>query len=175
VSVYGRKLQLAVAAVFLIGMSLTLTQEIRSFSNPVKENYEAAAQYLNKNAKPSDVVVVSTPFTIYPIEYYYKGNAKLSTLPIWNRFESGAAPGFDPSTLEAQVKTLTQSHENLYLLLSYDQGYETQIRDYMLNRYPQLHKEELSKGLTLYKFKVGGYGKPVNITPIASPTPAPVR
>jgi mannosyltransferase len=153
-STYGRKLQFTVVTIFLVGMSITLYQEIASSSNPVKENYKSAVEYLNTHAKAQDIVVVSAPFTIYPVEYYYRAPAQLTTLPIWDRFVAANAPTYSPRRLPTEVATLTASHEHLYLLLSYNQGYEKDLKSYFENRYPTIYKHTFSTDLTLYEFQV---------------------
>ena len=64
---------------------------------PVTEDYRTAAQLVEEGARPQDVVVLSSPFTVYPFEYYYDGAARLTTLPVWDR--QGPAPAYDPARL----------------------------------------------------------------------------
>ncbi len=111
-------------------MIITLGIEIKSAATPVKENYREAAEYLTQTVTPQDVVVVSAPFTVYPVEYYYRGPARLETIPLWNQYAFGPIPAFSTSNLPNEVVTLTANHKNLWLLLSYDQGYEETVRIY---------------------------------------------
>jgi mannosyltransferase len=164
---YTRKVRIFIEAVFLIGMAITLGQEITSPATPVKEDYSAAVSYLNTYAKPQDTVLVSAPFTIYPVEYYYTGSASLATLPLWNRFESGSAPSFSAATLPAEVKAQTADHNHTWLLLSYNQGYERDIKSYFDNHYPLLYKHVYSTDLTLYEYKTR-YDPAVPLIPLST-------
>lgn len=131
-----------------------LTVEIGSAQTPVKENYEAATVYLEANATPEDVIAVSAPFTIYPFEYYYHGTTQVSTLPIWDRSVYGPIPPFVEAKLPNEAKELVGSHQRLWLLLSYDQGYQEKIRQYFDSHYQLLWKGQFSAGVSLYEYKL---------------------
>lgn len=135
-------------------MIITLAVEITSPTTPVKENYEGAAAYLNSHVTAQDVVVLSAPFTIYPVQYYYRGDAPITTLPIWNQYSYGPIPPFEAPKLESEVKQALGSSQNVYLLLSYDQGYEKEIKDYFEQHYQRLYLHTYSDDLTLYVYKL---------------------
>ncbi|MDB5187547.1 MAG: Membrane protein-like protein [Candidatus Kaiserbacteria bacterium] len=123
-------------------------------NTPTKENYATVATYLDTYANPQDVIIVSAPFTIYPIEYYYQGPVSISTLPLWNQHVTGPIPPFNPDTFPNEVKTVTGSHQRAWLLLSYDQGYEKTIRDYFDNHYRRLELITISPGMTLALYQL---------------------
>ena len=135
-------------------MVLMLAVEIISTTTPVKENYEGASEYLNTHVRPQDAVIVSAPFTLYPIEYYYTGSAPLSTLPIWNQFGHGAIPPFSEAALPQQVASSTDGVQDVWLLLSYDQGYQQNIQDYFDSHYQRVYSKTFSPDLTLYVYKI---------------------
>jgi len=137
--------------VIMLGM---LFIEAFSALTPVKENYKQATSYLMSNAQPDDAIVVSAPFTIYPVEYYYHGSSTLTTLPIWDRSKYGPVPPFDKATLPDQIATISKDHQNLWLLLSYDQGYQETLRLYFDTHYQRLLVKTFSPGLTLYEYKM---------------------
>lgn len=132
----------------------TLGIEIVNPYAPVKENYAAAVSYISAHASAQDAVLLSAPFTIYPVQYYYRGPATLSTLPAWNQFAYGAIPAFDASKLPKEVADATSGDQNVYLLLSYDQGYEKQIHDYFESHYKRLYQQQYSNDLTLYVYRL---------------------
>jgi uncharacterized membrane protein len=139
----------------IIGLMLvTLVSEIVSPSTPVKENYQDAVSYINQHIAPQDIAVASAPFTIYPVEYYYRGPAPLATLPEWNRYAFGPIPGFDEATLPQEVSDLAGNHQNLWLLLSYDQGYEEKIRLYFDTHYQRIAMRNFSPDLNLYVYRL---------------------
>jgi mannosyltransferase len=160
-SYYGKRLARVIAAVSLIGLLLTFMQQIRSPSTPVKENYRQATAYINQHIEPQDIVVLSSPFTIYPFEYYYTGQAAIATLPIWQRSGNSAIPAFNTKTFPSQVAKLNFNHHDVYLLLSYDQGYEAVIKQYYLDHFKQVYSHTYSNDLTLYEYQIGYYNVPV--------------
>lgn len=120
---------------------------------PVDEDYRAASRLVEENATPQDVVVLSSAFTVYPFEYYYDGSAQMATLPLWDRED--AAPAFDSAELPEQVASLTEGHQYVYLLLSYDQGYEEDVFQYFERNFEQSASYEPSPGLRLLVYRVG--------------------
>jgi mannosyltransferase len=153
-STYSPRLSRSLSAVLIIAMMGSLVVEAVSATTPVKENYREAATFLTAQVNARDVVVVSAPFTVYPVEYYYKGQAAIQTLPIWNRFVTGPIPAFDENRLEEEVETLKGDHYRLWLLLSYDQGYEEKIRLYFDTHFERLDTKNFSPGLNLYVYKL---------------------
>jgi len=152
-----------VGVVLVLIVGVLFTVQVLSPNTPVKEDYKDAVQHLEKNAGPSDVVVLAAPFTIYPVEYYYKGTAKLTTQPIWNRFESGSVPAFDPAKLEQETKANVDSYQNAWLMLSYDQGYNKDLKDYYDKHYQKVSEHKFSPGLTIYEYKTR-YDEPLKVT-----------
>ncbi len=153
-SIYPKKVRrwLQVGLVALILGLLTI--QIMNPQTPVKEDYSAAVSYLNENATAQDVIVVAAPFTIYPTEYYYDGPAKLTTQPIWNRFEGGAVPAYNPDTVEQETDENVLSYQYAYVMLSYDQGYNEDLKTYYNSRFEQVSKKEFSQDLVVYRYKI---------------------
>lgn len=135
-------------------MLATLGIEILNPRAPVKENYAGAVSYLNTHATAQDSIVLSAPFTIYPVEYYYRGPAPISTLPIWNRYEYGPIPDFNAENLPSEVAHVTRNNQRVFLLLSYDQGYGEEIRQYFDSRYERMYEENFSERLDLYVYRL---------------------
>lgn len=152
-SLYPPRAARAARGVLVCVMLMMLAVEIANPSTPVKENYEQASAYLTEHAQAQDVVVISSPFTIYPIEYYYRGVAPLSTIPLWDRYAYGPIPPFDESKLLQEAQSL-QDHQYAWVLLSYDQGYEKNIKDYFDSHYERVYEENFSKDLSLYVYKM---------------------
>jgi hypothetical protein len=162
---YGRKLAMAGIGVVLITLVLTSVQQTTSAETPVKEDYHGVAETIAADAKPQDIVVLSAPFTVYPFEYYYKGPAQVATLPLWDRHATGAIPAFNGKALPGEVKQLSRDHHYLYLVLSQDQGYEENVRQYFLHHFRKVRQHEYSHDLSLYVFQVG-YN---TVPPLGSP------
>ncbi|MBX4189852.1 glycosyltransferase family 39 protein [Candidatus Parcubacteria bacterium] len=147
-----------IAKMFKIGlvvvMGVMLIQQGFSAYTPVKENFKEATDYLNENAQPQDIVAISAPFTIYPIEYYYRGPAAVTTIPDWDRFDPGAIPAFSLSDLEAEINNMKDHHDRIWVLLSYDQGYQSDVEDYFDNHFKRLEQLEFSPGLSLSLYQL---------------------
>ncbi len=154
ISTYPRRLAMTVRTVLVAVMVFLLVVEAVSATTPVKENYREAVHFLEESSTSSDIVVVSAPFTIYPVLYYYDGAAALSTLPIWDMSKHGPIPPFSEEKLPEEVKALTVGHESLWLLLSYDQGYQEKLRLYFDTHYERTFMRQFSQGLTLYQYKL---------------------
>jgi mannosyltransferase len=165
ISHYGKRTALVAATALFVLLLPTSYQQASSIDTPVLENYQPAAAYINAHIHPQDAVVLSTPFTIYPFEYYYNGSAQIKTLPLWNRQSFGAIPAFNAKTLPAQVTQIDKNHQYVYLLVSYNQGYETTIKQYYQDHFQQVSSKHFSPDLNLYVFKVGYNNVPALGTP----------
>lgn len=155
ISQYNRRYAVAAGGVILLIVSMATFEQLRSAATPVKEDYKSAAQHIEQEAKPQDLVVLSAPFTVFPFEYYYEGDAKINTLPIWQRDKAGAIPAFDNRKLPADVARLNSGHQYIYLLLSQDQGYEENIRDYYEQRFERKYVKHYSPDVELRVYRVG--------------------
>jgi mannosyltransferase len=148
-------------------MALMLAFEVLSPTAPVKEDYRDAADYLSTNVHAQDVILLSAPFTVYPVEYYYRGAAPLATLPSWDRYAYGPIPAFNPATLPAEVASSTASHQYVWVLLSYDQGYENTIKQYFDTHYERVLEHNFSPSLDLYEYKLR-YDTPLSTSATSS-------
>jgi mannosyltransferase len=136
-------------------MAATLATQALSPQTPVKENYREASALLEEVAGPADVIAVSAPFTIYPILYYYGGPAAITTLPYWDRSQTGPIPAYAEERLPEEVERIRGgAYRNLWVLQSYDQGYEEDLRIYLDTHLERFFARELSPGLTLYGYRL---------------------
>ena len=144
----------------MVAFGLSSVQQAVSASTPVKEDYRGAVSYINQHAAPQDLVVLSAPFTIYPVEYYYTGPTQIVTLPEWDGAAAGGIPAFNKDKLPGQVASYNEHHRYIYLLLSQNQGYETTIKNYYQDHFKELNHKRYSQDLTLYTYQVGYYTVP---------------
>lgn len=129
-----------IVLVLLIGLGMY--QRI-SEATPVKEDYQQVAKYLEEKTEIDDIVALSAPFTIYPIEYNYLGKARLETIPRWSRFGTeGPIPDYQEEEMKKQLDDWAKSYKRVYVVLSYDQGYEDKIRHYLDNHYTVLDQKK---------------------------------
>jgi hypothetical protein len=163
-STYPLKIRRILQTVLVVLTLGLLTIQVLSPQTPVKEDYSVAVEYLNQQVTAQDVVVVTAPFTIYPTEYYYTGAAKLTTQPIWNRFESGAVPAYNQATVKEETEKNVLPYQYAYLMLSYDQGYNEKIKTYYSSRFELISKKDFSDGLAIYRYKIR-YDPPITVSP----------
>jgi mannosyltransferase len=154
ISLYPKPIRRSLNFILITAMVLTLAYQAQSRNVPVKENYREAAEYLTGATKAQDIVILSAPFTIYPVEYYYKGTAEITTLPFWNRYIRGPIPAFSENGMASQLNEIKKSHSRAYVLLSYDQGYEEQLRLYMDENFERLSHKQFSQGMNLYTYRL---------------------
>jgi mannosyltransferase len=154
ITLYGKRLQNIFKVLLVVFMILGFTTQLESRQSPVSENYKEAVEYINSNISYQDVFIVSAPFTIYPVEYYYNGDTPIQTLPIWDRTQFGQIPPFDENTLPDEVEALTANKAEAWVLLSYDQGYQEEIRMYFDKNFEKIDGKEFSKGLTLNVYRL---------------------
>lgn len=154
ISIYGKRTALFVRVGLVSVMVVTLWVEAVNANTPVKEDYRAASEYIQKYAAAQDAVIVSAPFTIYPFLYYYHGPAQVETLPAWDHLKTGSIPDFSQDKLVEQTGEIEAHHEVIWLLLSYDQGYEEDIRMYFDTHLERLTAVNFSPGLNLYAYRV---------------------
>lgn len=154
-SSYPPLLRRILAGLAVAVIVVTSALQIISPLTPVKEDYRGASDYIASHASASDVVVLSTPFTLYPFEYNYGvQHASVRTLQAWDGRATTGIPAFDKATLPTQVKALADGHRYAYVLLSYDQGYESDVKSYFDAHYPLKSEHEYSRGLTLYVYEL---------------------
>lgn len=154
IAAYPPKLANLLRAAFVIAMLFALYALAMNPATPVVENYAVAADYFRKYATPQDVIAVSAPFTIYPVEYYYQGPTAVHTLPLWDQAAKGPIPPFVTSTFPSEVAQVAGDHTRLWLLLSYNQGYEQTVQSYFDSHYERLAKYTLSPDMTLELYKL---------------------
>ncbi len=142
-----------ITSVIFVMFGLTLYQNV-SASTPVKENYRDVSIYLQSHAKPQDIIVASAPFTIYPIEYTYHGTNRIDTIPLWDPYEQGAIPKYSTADLASQVKKYTTQYNRMFVILSYDQGYQKDIVQYLDKHYKRNDLKKFSTGLEIREYQL---------------------
>ncbi|MFI5212499.1 MAG: glycosyltransferase family 39 protein [Candidatus Saccharimonadales bacterium] len=161
VSNYAKKVAVVVVGLCVAVTGVAFYLQTTSPLNPQREDYKDAVSYVQQHAKSHDSIALTSPFTVYPFEYYYTGDEQIKTLPLWDRQKPGPIPAFNAATLPAQVKAIAKDHDYVYLLASYDQGYEKQVLTYFSDHYERTYKHQYSVDLTLYVFRVGYNSIPV--------------
>ncbi len=145
-----RYARFGVLAIMLFG----LIHQTFSINTPAKENFREATVYISERATNQDVVALSAPFIVYPVEYYYRGKAKVTTIPYWDRLANSAIPNLDDQELKTEVTQMESKYKKVWLLMSYDQGYQAKVEDYFKYNYKLLEQKEFSPKLILYVYEL---------------------
>ncbi|GAB4149041.1 MAG: hypothetical protein OHK0017_12410 [Patescibacteria group bacterium] len=146
----GDFLKLGLLVIILFGF---FEQTVNAYS-PVKEDYIQVVTYLEMKVTTNQVIAITAPFTIYPFEYYYRGHQKVVTIPDWDRYGPNSIPGFDQQVFNLQIKQLSRDYNQIWIVYSYNQGYEDSIRNYMRGNYKLVEKSTFSKDLTLESYQI---------------------
>ncbi|MDB5162068.1 MAG: rane protein-like protein [Candidatus Saccharibacteria bacterium] len=160
---YRRRVANIIRIGLVVIVGILFVVQVISPNTPVKEDYKEAVAYLDTKAAPTDVVVLAAPFTIYPVEYYYKGSAKLTTQPIWDRFTAGAVPAYDDKKVAQETKENVDAYQHAWLMLSYDQGYNEKLKKYYDGHYQKISEKRFSPGLVIYEYRIR-YDQPLKIS-----------
>jgi uncharacterized membrane protein len=150
----SKKVSFWLSIVLLFSMLGMLLFQNSSSLTPAKENYSRVVNYINEYTTPNDIVAVSAPFTIYPVEYLYKGPAKLVTIPLWDRYVQGPIPQFNLDEFKKQIEDYQKVYNKVYVVLSYDQGYEKDLVTYLDTHYAIIGTGKFSEDIELRVYKL---------------------
>lgn len=142
---------LILIALVMVGL---FWQESQPKTSPVVEDYRTAAAWLNSEVGLHDKVIVSSPFTIIPLEYQFKKPNRMDTVPRWNRYFPGPIPSYDPEEFENQIENYKQIYTRLFVVLSYDQGYEAEIKDYLDHNLERLKIRNITPKMKLLVYRL---------------------
>lgn len=148
---------LIVRTALYVGMVSMLFIQLYNPDTPTREKFNDVGAYLSTHVTGRDIVVLSAPFLVYPIDYYYKGPASIQTLPQWDRYSGEELPPFDAEALPYEIEDIRTNRERVFLVLGYDQGYEGVIKKYLDSRFPLIEEHVFSKGLTVRVYKTRFY------------------
>jgi hypothetical protein len=150
----GNKLLSGTTTAVLAVMMLSLNFQNIAINTPVKEDYRTVVEEITQKATPFDIVAVTAPFTIYPLEYYYNGLARLDTIPHWNRYVQGPIPPFTTDELQKQVNEYAKIYNRMFVILSYDQGYQQDIINFLDQHYELLGNKRYQASIQMRVYKL---------------------
>ncbi|MBI2601342.1 glycosyltransferase family 39 protein [Candidatus Daviesbacteria bacterium] len=153
-SSYAKKFTYVLSFVLIFFMTGLLFLQNTSASSPIRENYQSAVTYLEKKATPRDIIALSPPFTIYPVEYYYRGQTKVATIPDWDRFSKGGIPSFSIENLQEQIKKYQEQYLRVFVVFSYDQGNKKDVEDYFERNFHRLDMQTFSQNLEIRVYRL---------------------
>lgn len=151
---FGKKVMSGLSTGMVMAMMVSMNFQSKSTITLVKEDYRNVVNRVEKEITPQDIVATSAPFTTYPLEYYYKGLARIDTIPHWNRYVVGSISKFTPELLQKQIEDYSKTYNRIFLILSYDQGYQGKIVDYMDHHYQLLENEVFPADINLRVYQL---------------------
>ena len=153
-STYEGKLEWVLKSVLVVAMAAMVVSQGVGSQVPVREDFRLASSLISKQATSRDIVAVSAPFTVYPFEYYYRGPARVATIPAWDRLARGPIPKFSQAELVEETNNFKSLYSRIWLVTSYDQGYEKEIHNYFETHFHREFEREVSPGLTVYAYRL---------------------
>lgn len=135
-------------------LALFFTLLVQQFhpSSPARENHRALALALAAQTDPRDIVVLSPPYLIYPFQYYWRGTAHVTTMPIWDK-RKGAIPLPTPERLEKDAEIIKGNHRRIFLVAAQDLAGATQAKEHFDGSLTKLSKEQFSKNLWVHVYR----------------------
>ncbi|KKS17300.1 MAG: Membrane protein-like protein [candidate division WWE3 bacterium GW2011_GWA1_41_8] len=138
------RVQYVVGGMFFAGIMLSLHNQVLSPDIPTKENYREAVEFVNNNSTNRDVVVVSPPYTLYPVYYYYNNPSKLISMPVWDRTQLNI-PEINDERLKEDSTMIQQGHKRIFLIATLDLAGGYTVQNYLDLNYTRLEKHQFSK------------------------------
>jgi mannosyltransferase len=136
--------QKIITGLFVGMVILSLHSQVISDDNPAIENYRGAVEYVSLNVTPRDVVVVSPPYTIYPVQYYYNGVSKVLTMPVWDRSDP-IIPELTYERLKQDSTYIQHGHYRIFHITTLDLDGGPEAKEYFDMHYTKLDQKRLSK------------------------------
>jgi mannosyltransferase len=151
---FGKQVFSGLSIILITLMLMSLNFQDMTENTFVKEDYREVVAVVQSKVDPRDIIVVSAPFTTYPIEYYYSGPSRIETIPPWNRYVQGPISNFTVEGLKKQIDDYSKKYYRIYLILSYDQGYQEKIVDYMDHHYERLLDQKFPANINLRAYQL---------------------
>lgn len=137
----------------LSAMALLFVHQAVSLQNPAKEPFREIVAYVDEHGTAQDIIVVSPPFLIYPVEFYHKGPMTIETVPDWNRLVRGPLPEFDDDRVGVFADELGKDHRIIWVVLGYDQGYEDGVISSLSGKYQRVLDQPFGQSLRLQAYE----------------------
>ena len=153
ISHYRRAYALLACSIAIIGSLVALHHQAYSPVNPAKQDYKTAAKEIGNQATPQDIVVLAAPDAMYPFGYYYRGGARITTLPQLDGVVPTSSSELSAAPLPSQVDKVNRSHQYTYLLVSHYQGHQKQVVEYYDVHSQKISEQQFASSLKLFVYK----------------------
>lgn len=135
---FSKKVFSLALLIVVVTIGSLLIAQVTSPTVPIRENYKTVGSYINSHVTPYDIIAVASPFAIFPVEYYYNGPARIVTIPDWNQYTATEIPAYNINKMVSQVQSYRNTYSRIFVVLSYDQGYNRMIAYYLDHHYERL-------------------------------------
>jgi LysM repeat protein len=152
------KSQLVIGGLLMIMLPALLVNQTVDARVPTRENYRDATHYIVSQVGPRDIVIVSPPYLLYPTQYYYHGDAMLTTYPLWDK-RKGGIPAITEELLAQDLKIIKTGHQRIFLLVSMDLYGAVESKTYLDNHLTRLDKQQFSKNVWVYVYQAEYFSK----------------
>jgi hypothetical protein len=113
---------------------------------PEKENYRSALTYVKEKTSQRDVVVVSPPYTYYPVQYYADEQRKIDTLPLWDRSQLNI-PDVNDAKIKEDINHIREGHKYVYLVSTLNLKGAQDVLYYMDHNYTRVDQVKFSENV----------------------------
>lgn len=142
----------AVNMIFVVMLGFSVYNQFTNSDIEAKENYRGAVSYINNFATPRDIVAVSPPYTLFPVQYYYSSTTRLSTLPFWDRRQLNL-PAPSAEEIKNTTTKLKDGHRRIFLLSTANLYGADNVKYYMDHNYTRLQVLQFSPNVWLYIYQ----------------------
>ncbi|TSC90760.1 MAG: Uncharacterized protein G01um10142_251 [Parcubacteria group bacterium Gr01-1014_2] len=140
--------QKVLMTILVVSLGAGLVNQSASPDIVVKEDYREATNYLSEKTNPRDIVALAPPYMIYPLQYYYRGLAQITSVPIWDK-RKGAIPDITPERLAEDTQTIKGGHQRIFLFIADNLKGGLEAKEYLDNKFTKLEKIQFSETLWL--------------------------
>lgn len=146
-------LSFSLTPLVLLVMFVFLAIQVQVRADPVDAGYSGVASFVAERALISDVIAVSPPVAVFPVEFYYSGPSDVVTIPNWNYANPDSVPRYREIHLEEQLSILDNEYQYLYLITTDSPAYTATVRSVLERRYETIGSRHFSPDITLTVFR----------------------
>lgn len=144
--------------IFISSLFLSSIYQYINEDNDYHENYRGVKEYLDKHVTRDDIVAVAPAYTIYPMQYYYNGSAKMVTLPLWDK-KKGAIPETTTENLDKDIKAVSVAYNKLYFVATTNLSDANEVKMYLDSRFKKTEKVQISKNIVVNVYDISYLSK----------------
>lgn len=153
---YNNRLNAPLTILIVVVMLSMSLYQIKSQTSPLVEDYKDVTLFITKNATPYDIIAVTPPYTIFPVEYYFNRLIRIVTVPEWNNLEDAPIPKFNPNISGKDIQNYRLTYSRIFIIYSFSQGGDVyKVNDYFLHHFERIGKKVFHSNIEVdvYRFR----------------------